>query len=244
MRERTLNRHIDNISRFVTMQWRRGACVVAFVMLPVGLAFAQGTVSGRVVLLEKPGSKTTDLDNAVIWLEPAPGAQVHARAAKVELAMQARQFAPHVRVVPVGSTVSFPNKDPFSHNIFSSTPGTSFDLGKYSRGESKDWVFSKPGAISVYCNVHAKMTAFVVVVATPWYAEAAADGRWSIAGVPAGKYTIHIWHERASEQKMPVTVPAAGFEVAEAQLDARGYVVAPHKDMLGGDYTGPGQIKY
>jgi plastocyanin len=238
MRERTFMRQF---SRFVIQPARRS---VVCLLIPAAVAVAQGTVSGRVTLLEKPGSKTTDLDNVVVWLEPATPSAVRARPLKVELAMQARQFAPHVRVVPVGSTVDFPNKDPFAHNTFSSTPGTAFDLGSYPRGQSKEWVFSKPGAVSVYCNVHAKMAAFVVVVPTPWYAEAAADGRWSIDKVPAGKYTLHIWHERATEQAVPVTVAATGSAVADAQLDARGFVVAAHADKFGKDYSGPGQIKY
>ena len=213
-------------------------------MLPIGASYAQGSVNGRVTLLEKAGQKTTDLDNAVVWLEPATPPGTHPRATKVELAMTARQFAPHVRVVTVGSTVQFPNKDAFSHNIFSSTPGTSFDLGLYGRGQSKDQVFSKVGAIPVYCNIHAKMGSFVIVVPTGWYAQAQADGRWAIEKVPAGKYTLHVWHERAAEQRLTVTVAASGTDAGETRLDARGFVLAEHKDKFGKDYTGPGQIRY
>lgn len=201
-------------------------------------------MSGRVTLLEKPGTKTTDLDNAVVWLESTTPTATRPRPSKVEVAMRARQFAPHVRVITVGSTVQFPNQDPFQHNLFSSTPGTLFDLGYYGRGEAKGWQFTKTGAIPVYCNVHARMGALVVVVPTPWFAQAAADGRWSIANVPPGRYALHIWHERAAEQTQPVTVAAPSVELADAQLDARGFVAGPHKDKVGKDYTGPGQIRY
>lgn len=216
---------------------------VLVALFPGALA-SQGTVTGRVTLQEKPGTKTTDLDNAVVWLEPATPSATRPRPTKVELAMRGRQFAPHVRVVPVGSTVSFPNQDPFSHNIFSSAEGTLFDLGIYGRGQAKDQLFAKAGAIPVYCNVHAKMTGFVVVVPTNWYAQARGDGRWSIEHVPAGRYTLHVWHERGAERTVPVTVAADGADAQEIQLDARGYVVAEHKDKTGGNYTGPGQIKY
>lgn len=216
----------------------------ALLLVCAGLAAAQGAVTGRVTLMEKPGTKTTDLDNAVVWLEPVAASAARPRPIKVELAMRSRQFAPHVRVVPVGSTVSFPNQDPFAHNIFSSAQGSAFDLGQYGRGQSKDQIFSKAGAIPIYCNVHARMASFVVVVPTSWYAEPGADGRWSISGVPAGKYTMHVWHERATEQAIPLTVAAGGAEPADVQLDARGYVLAEHKDKFGKDYTGPGQIKY
>jgi plastocyanin len=209
-----------------------------------GIAIAQGAVAGRVTLLEKPGQKTTDLETAVIWLEPTTPTTARPRITKVEVAMRARQFAPRVRVVPVGTTVAFPNQDPFSHNIFSSTPGSAFDLGIYGRGQEKAQVFAKAGAIPVYCNVHAKMSGFVVAVATPWFGQPGPDGRWQIDGVPAGSYVVHVWHERAGDQTRTIAVPEAGVEVPSVQLDARGYAFVQHKDKFGKDYTGPGQIRY
>jgi plastocyanin len=235
-----LRRPIGLISGFVLF---RCACTALAAGIPSRVA-GQGTVSGRVVLIEKPGQKTNDLDNAVIWLEPTSGAASRPRPTKVEVAMRARQFAPHVRVVSAGSTVSFPNQDPFSHNTFSSTPGSSFDLGLYGRGQSRDQVFTKAGPTPVYCNIHSRMAAFVVVVTTPWFAQTGADGRWAIPGVPPGTYTMHIWHERAPKQTRELTVAAGGVAGVEAQMDARGFVLVEHKDKYGKDYTGPGQIKY
>jgi plastocyanin len=238
MRERS---SIRLISRFALA---RAFCSIVVLLQPAAATAQGGTVSGRVVLIEKPGQKTTDLDNAVVWLEASTTATPRPRTSKVEVAMRARQFAPHVRVVPAGTSVSFPNQDPFGHNIFSSTPGSSFDLGLYGRGKAKAHVFSKPGAIPVYCNIHSRMAAFVVVVSSPWYAQASADGRWKITGVPAGTYTAHIWHERGTEVKRQITVTAEGVEGVDAQVDARGFVLAEHKDKFGKNYTGPGQIKY
>jgi plastocyanin len=236
-----LRRSIGAISGNVLTQILCGALAM---LLPAAAKSQGATVSGRVVLIEKAGQKTTDLDNAVVWLVPRAASSARPRVSKVEVAMRARQFAPHVRVVPVGATVAFPNQDPFGHNIFSSTPGSSFDLGLYGRGQSREQVFSKAGAIPVYCNIHSRMAAFVVVVASPWYSQASADGRWSIKGVPPGTYTAHIWHERGAEATRQVTVTAAGAEGIDAQIDARGFVLAEHKDKFGKDYTGPGQSKY
>lgn len=210
--------------------------------MPFASTLAQGSVSGRVTLQEKPGQKTTDLDNVIVWLEPATPSTARPRTTKVELAMRGRQFAPHVRVVQAGSTIAFPNQDAFSHNIFSTTPGSSFDLGLYGRGQSKTQAFSRIGAVPVYCNIHASMAAFVVVVPSQWYAQAGADGRWTIADVPEGTYTVNVWHERAPRRTTPIQVTASAVEVPEMQLDARGYVVAQHKDKLGQDYNAPGRI--
>lgn len=202
---------------------------------------AQGTVSGRISILEKAGEKTVDFANTVIYLEPKGGA---ARAAetKTQMAINGRNFAPRVRVVTVGSSVEYPNQDPFTHNVFSTTPGALFDLGSYGSGTTKSNRFAKAGAYPVYCNVHAKMTGYVVVVNTPWFTQAAADGRWELAKVPAGKYTMTVWHERASPVVTDIDVPAAGLATLDAKLDASGYKEVAHKDKLGKDYSTHGVV--
>lgn len=217
--------------------------LIALLGLAAPLA-AQGTVSGRVTLQEKPGTPTKDLETAVVWLVPTSGPAPRAAATKAEIGMRSRTFTPHVQVVPVGSTVAFPNQDPFSHNIFSTTAGAAFDLGLYGRGQTKERIFGTVGAVPVYCNIHAKMTAWVVTVPTPWYAQPSADGRWTIRDVPAGSYTLHVWHERAPQQTKPISVLANGMVAADLQLDARGYVFVQHKDKRGVDYNAPGRDRY
>jgi plastocyanin len=215
--------------------------VIAIVMAPAP-ALAQGAVAGRVAIDEKPGEKTSDFANAVIYLEPK-GAAARTSPAKAQMAINGRNFAPRVRVVTPGTTVEFPNQDPFTHNVFSSTEGTKFDLGSYGSGKSKSQEFKKSGPIPVYCNVHAKMTAYIVVVNTPYHAQAGNDGRWEIAKVPAGKYTMTVWHERASA---PVTseidVAATGLASLETKLDARGYKEVAHRDKNGKDYATRGVV--
>jgi plastocyanin len=205
-------------------------------------ALAQGAVAGRVAIDEKPGEKTSDFANAVIYLEPKSGA-AKAAPGKATMAIDGRNFAPRVRVVTPGSTVTFPNQDPFTHNVFSTTTGSTFDLGSYGKGTGKSQEFKKAGAIPVYCNVHAKMTAYIVVVNTPWYTQAGNDGRWEIDKVPAGKYTMTVWHERAAAPAtVDIDVPAAGLASVDSKLDARGFKEVPHKDKLGKDYSTHGVV--
>jgi plastocyanin len=209
------------------------------VVRPVG---AQGAVSGRVAMQEKPGETTKDFDATVVYLMPK-GSPGRFAETKAQMAMNGRQFAPRVRVVTTGSTVEYANQDPFSHNIFSTAPGAAFDLGTYGSGVAKSTVFKKAGAFPVYCNIHAQMTAFVVVVSTSHYTQAGADARWKIAGVPAGKWELHVWHERAPEVTQDLDVPAAGLANVDVSLDARGFKQVAHKDKLGKDYTTTG-IRY
>lgn len=206
------------------------------------LASGQGTVSGRVAIQEKKGETTSDFANTAIFLVPKGGVPRVAES-KTQMAINGRQFSPRLRVVTAGSWVEYPNQDPFSHNVFSTAVGAAFDLGIYGSGTSKSAQFKKPGAYSVYCNIHEKMTAYVVVVGTPHYTQAAADGRWTLPRVPAGKYELHVWHERAGEVVTELDVPAAGLAAVDRKLDASGYKLAAHKNKFGKDYAAAG-VRY
>ena len=206
-------------------------------MLAPRVLAAQGAVSGRVTIQEREGETTKDLATAVIYLDAAGGAIGSTRELEVEIAMHDKTYIPHVRVVPAGSIVTFPNQDPFRHNVFSNSSAGPFDLGLTPRGQSSRNAFRRPGVYAIYCNIHPRMSAFVVAVATPYYAQPGADGTFTIASVPAGRYVLHAWHERGGETTQSVDVPAGGLEGLVAVLDARGYRVATHKNKFGLDYA-------
>lgn len=205
---------------------------------------AQGSVTGRVTIAERPGEQTTDLGNTVIYLVRRGGATPRVTTTNTSIAMNGRAFVPRVRVVTTGSKVEFPNQDPFSHNIFSTTPGAVFDLGLYPSGRSRDVTFRRAGEFPVYCNIHPRMTSFVVAVPTPYYAMAGADGRFTIAGVPAGEYTMTVWHERATKIEQPLVVAATGTALPDVALDARGFRFVQHRDKHGREYTTTGRDRY
>jgi plastocyanin len=207
-------------------------------------AAAQGAVAGRVAVTERPGDITSDIGNTVIYLVPADGRTLRTAPSKAPIAMNGKEFRPHVRVVTPGSAVEYPNQDPFSHNIFSTAPGAAFDLGTYPNGISRAATFKKAGAFPIYCNIHSRMTAYVVVVPTPYYTMAGNDGRWTIPAVAAGSYALHVWHERAPEVVTPLTVPAAGVADVATTLDARGFVAGAHKNKFGKEYTSTGKDRY
>ena len=219
----------------------RAACVAAIAIVVPAIAEGQGNVVGQITIQEKPGESTTDLGNTVVWLESASGARTRPVPTNSQMSMDGRKFSPHLRVVTPGSKVDFPNQDPFSHNIFSSAEGGAFDLGLYARGEGKSTVFQKAGAYPIYCNIHARMTGFIVVVGTTLYTQAGGDGRFMIEKAPAGRYMLHIWHERAPEITKQLTVGANGASGVDVPLDARGFKFVAHKNKFGQDYKAVGE---
>lgn len=195
-------------------------------------------VGGRVTMLEK-GDHPGDVGQAVVWLAtPKPVAVLPVHA---EMGTTGKELSPHVLVVPVGSTISFPNHDPFNHNVFSLSEENPFDLGLYGRGEGRSVKFARPGIVRVYCNVHAQMSAIVVVRDNPYVTQPESDGSFSLASVPAGSYQLHVWHERAPEVTRQVQVPPAGIWNLAVELDARGYRFKPHLNKFGQPYPQQGR---
>ena len=199
---------------------------------------AQGAVSGQVTLQERAGEQSEDLADVIVWLESGGSARMRTSPATATIQLQGRQFSPRVRVVPEGSKVEFPNSDSFSHNVFSKAPDGAFDTGVFPRGRMKEQTFKEAGVFPIYCNIHPRMTGYVVVLRTPYYAQAGEDGRFSISGVPAGSYTLRVWHDRAIEGvPKQLVVSASGVAVGNVQLDARGYRFVQHRNKFGKEYT-------
>ena len=148
-----------------------------------------------------------EIRNVVVYLKDPPfrGALTPLR---VELRQQNETFVPHVLAITKGSTVDFPNDDPFFHNVFSLSSAAGFNLGRYPRGQSRPWKFSKSGLVKVFCDIHSHMSASILVLDHPYFAVPGADGNYEIRNVPAGQYTIVGWHERVGERSASVRVDA------------------------------------
>lgn len=214
-------------------------------LLAAGGFVIAGRISGHIVILEKDNKPSPDLGDAVLYLE-APGTAANAaKPVIVEIAVTDKTYAPHVVVVPLGSTVRFPNHDPFNHNVFSVSEPNTFDLGLYGRGEVKSHTFDHSGLVRVYCNVHPRMVAYVLVMENRFYAQPGNDGSFAIDNVPAGRYRLHVWHERIPSEVVK-DVSAAGAESdLQIALNARGYTWRAHRNKYGRNYpTNAGRERY
>ena len=135
----------------------------------------------------------------VIMLTPVKGGGKK-RVAKTRIIEQrGKEFAPHVMAIPVGSTVSFPNFDQIYHNVFSLSKPKAFDLGMYKNGETREMKFDKPGIIRLGCNLHAAMSAYLIVVAAPHYVVVGKDGTFNFKALAPGKYKVQVWNESSGD---------------------------------------------
>ena len=125
-------------------------------------------------------------------------------------------FIPHVLPLLRGTTVDFLNSDMVQHNVYSpDAVADNFNLGTWLKGETRPFTFNKLGIASIRCNVHVDMLAYVLVLQNPYFARVDNEGKFSIANVPLGKYTVKLWSERlkADDQQVNVIVgPPARVE--------------------------------
>jgi len=105
-----------------------------------------------------------------------------------------KQFIPYVTAVQVGTAVSFPNSDNIRHHVYSFSPAKKFELPLYSGVPAEPVVFDKVGFVTLGCNIHDWMIAYVAVLPTPYFQVARQDGRAMLKDLPAGQYTVQVWH--------------------------------------------------
>ena len=203
------------------------------------------TVTSRVAWAT--GSPNS-IAGVVAWLAPVDEQSAALQPTQhPRLLQKNKAFDPHVLVVPVGSVVEFPNRDPFFHNVFSLFDGKRFDLGLYEAGATREVHFDKPGVSYIFCNIHPQMSAVVIAVPASYYATSDAQGQLIIPSVPPGAYMLHIWYEGALPEDLEklsrvVTVSERNSTLGVLRLKPPVPVNA-HKNKYGRDYdppSGPG----
>jgi plastocyanin len=164
-----------------------------------------GRVEGIVSSARGPAA------GAVVFLAGAAGPAPAAPSQPAVVDQINLRFVPEVIAVLAGTVVAFPNSDPILHNVFSPRgPGDGFDLGTYPPGETRSRRFTEPGVHVILCHVHPEMVAYVAVVPTQYHAVADSAGRFVIDDVPAGRYTLRVWHTRRTTLDHEITVTAGG----------------------------------
>jgi plastocyanin len=158
-----------------------------------------------------------EMRSVVLYLKGvrSPGPLTPMRA---QIRQEDESFSPRVIAVTRGSTVDFPNFDPYFHNVFSLSGAATFDLGRYPDGQSRSRQFTKSGIVKVYCHIHSQMSATILVLDHPYFTTADHEGHFAIANVPPGDYTLVGWHERVGELSSRISVVAGETTTAEVSL--------------------------
>jgi plastocyanin len=201
------------------------ALCLALAAFPAGQSADTGRIIGRVRLTSKtPGKPLAtsayprrsigdhdapilpEIRNVVVYLKDTPfrGAPPVKGA---ELRQERETFIPHTAAITRGSSVDFPNGDPFFHNVFSLSRAANFNLGRYARGQSRAREFTKAGVVKVYCDIHSHMSATILVFDHPYFTIPELDGTFELSA-PAGDHTVVGWHERVGERAERVRVEA------------------------------------
>ncbi len=183
-----------------------------------------GSLKGTLTI---DGKAPTGFGVVMMW--PSNGKFAKRTPKQRVIEQRGKSFAPHVMAVPVGSTVAFPNYDPIFHNVFSLSKSKAFDLGMYKSGESRDIKVDKPGIIRVGCNLHASMSAYLIVVDAPAYVSTEPDGSFSFASLAPGKYKVQAWNERSGDPLETTVEIKAGANTTSLDLKPGGQPISPDK---------------
>jgi plastocyanin len=185
-----------------------------------------GTVSGRVDV------RNGALKEAYVYIDMSKGSG--GRGHTLEIKQKDKQFSPQTAVVQKGTNVVFPNMDSVFHNIFSTSGRNSFDLGSYRSGDTpRSVVLTTPGVVEVFCNIHSKMNANILVVPGPFYAKVGADGSYHIENVPVGARRVVAWSPNAKPAQQKIEVGSSGGQ-ANFTLDVE--AAKAHTNKLGQPY--------
>ena len=198
---------------------------------------SDGKITGTVKVLEKKFmgklKEKDDMSGVLVYLT---GFVTQPPKEIPNLIQEDKTFHPMFLPIVAGQAVSFPNHDNIYHNVFSVSPINSFDLGQYkSTAPPKDITFDKPGLVPVFCNIHPQMISFVLVLENKAFAETAKDGKFVIADVPPGRYTINAWKPKTQRVNSEVEVlpgqeTIVNFELKETEK------IPSHKRKDGSDY--------
>lgn len=158
-------------------------------------------------------------EDVVVYIEEVSGNKYPAPEERGVLDQLNLTFVPHVIAVQKGATIDFPNSDLVRHNVLSPPECCKqFNLGTYDVGVVKSVTFDEACDIPLLCNVHAEMSAFVVVLKNPYFSVTGRDGVYKIDNVPPGKYKVSAWHEKLQTVTIEVTVESGKASNADFDL--------------------------
>ena len=204
-----------------------------------------GHITGNITVFQKKLfgklKKKKDMSGVLVYIT---GFKSEVPGEVPDLVQKGRNFYPEILPIVVGQKVRFPNQDDIYHNVFSISRIKSFDLGQYKRTEPpKTVLFEKPGLVSVFCNIHPQMIAYVVILENKAYAMTDKNGTFQIQDVPSGAYTINAWLPNAERATKQVLIKPGENSVIDLEVSEI-IKMEPHKRKDGSTYPEVGRNIY
>lgn len=178
---------MKNVFNLLRTIWSAGS--VLFILLSYSLQTYAFTFTAET----KDQSGTPAIDTAV-YLQPINAQVPLSQNATASIDQINRTYVPLVSIIQTGTSVTFPNKDNIRHHVYSFSPSKTFQLKLYSGIPANPVIFEKPGLVTLGCNIHDGMVAYVIIVDTPWFAKSDNSGIARIENIPAGEYILYAWH--------------------------------------------------
>jgi plastocyanin len=184
------------------------ATALALALALAGAALPEAAGSVQVTVKDNKGAPVAD---AVVSLVPldAPAA-VTPPAEPIVISQHDQEFEPYVTALVAGSHVAFPNRDTVRHQVYSLSKTKPFDIPLYGPGASETVLFDRPGIVALGCNIHDWMSAYIVVLGTPFFLKTPADGAVAFPVLPPGRYRLDVWHPRLANETRREVVVAPG----------------------------------
>ena len=161
--------------------------------LALGLALAANATRAASIEVQVRDAGGNPLGDTAVYAVPASGGS-ETRYARAAVEQFDREFLPYVTVIQVGTTVTFPNRDPILHHVYSFSPAKPFEIKLYTGRSPKAELFDKPGVITIGCNIHDWMIGYILVVSTPYFAKMDASGNARLRDLRPGAYEVYAWH--------------------------------------------------
>jgi plastocyanin len=189
--------------------------------LALGLALAANATRAASIEVQVRDAAGNPLGDSAIYAVPASGG-TEARNGRAAIEQVDREFVPYVTVIQVGTTVTFPNRDPILHHVYSFSPAKPFEIKLYTGKSPSEVVFDKSGVVTLGCNIHDWMVGYVVIVPTPHFGKTDATGNVRLRDLPAGAYEVRAWHpqQRAAAQAQSLVLDATGTARTSFEIDS------------------------
>lgn len=178
------------------------------------LATATSSLLAGTVEVQVRDARGAAVRDAVVYAMPEgrPGTSAKKNAV---MDQKDRMFIPHVLAIQTGTAVRFPNSDDIQHQVYSFSRPKPFQLPLYSGTPANPVLFDKAGVVALGCYIHDRMSAYIVIVETPYFEKTDERGQAVLREVDAGRYSVHLWYPEMRKQPEPRSIVISGPERRE-----------------------------